>query len=204
MFVHIGTYKVEVNHPIKLALTEIYGVGAGRAERLHYLSYAHQQQCVKHASRRHRKYWMNFFKRRYHLGVTLKTFKRRNIKRLKYIKCYRGLRHSLFLPVRGQRTHSNRRTSRYLGSGTWQYVPTMPISKLKKVSKYVRHKPGLVERSNEVYQKLLERNFSVLQKNKRYLKQLARRGGLAQFAKLAKQKGVKSKAPVKAVPSKKK
>jgi len=33
-----------------------------------------------------------------------------NIQRLKDIKCYRGHRHVVGLPVRGQRTHSNART----------------------------------------------------------------------------------------------
>lgn len=35
-----------------------------------------------------------------------------NIKRLKDIKCYRGLRHTKVLPVRGQRTKTNSRTRR--------------------------------------------------------------------------------------------
>lgn len=35
-----------------------------------------------------------------------------NIKRLKDIKCYRGIRHSRSLPVRGQRTKTNSRTRR--------------------------------------------------------------------------------------------
>lgn len=35
-----------------------------------------------------------------------------NIKRLKEIKCYRGLRHGKNLPVRGQRTKTNNRTVR--------------------------------------------------------------------------------------------
>ena len=34
----------------------------------------------------------------------------REIKRLKDIRCYRGLRHKLGLPVRGQRTRHNART----------------------------------------------------------------------------------------------
>ena len=34
----------------------------------------------------------------------------RNIKRLKDIRCYRGLRHKLGLPVRGQRTRHNAHT----------------------------------------------------------------------------------------------
>ncbi|MEN2494842.1 MAG: 30S ribosomal protein S13 [Hyphomicrobiaceae bacterium hypho_1] len=33
-----------------------------------------------------------------------------NIKRLKDLGCYRGLRHRRSLPVRGQRTHTNART----------------------------------------------------------------------------------------------
>jgi len=35
-----------------------------------------------------------------------------NIKRLKDIKCYRGVRHVRVLPVRGQRTKTNSRTRR--------------------------------------------------------------------------------------------
>jgi len=35
-----------------------------------------------------------------------------NIKRLKDIKCYRGVRHTRSLPVRGQRTKTNSRTRR--------------------------------------------------------------------------------------------
>ncbi|MBN1619025.1 30S ribosomal protein S13 [Candidatus Dojkabacteria bacterium] len=34
----------------------------------------------------------------------------RNIKRLKEIRCYRGIRHKLGLPVRGQRTRHNAHT----------------------------------------------------------------------------------------------
>ncbi len=35
-----------------------------------------------------------------------------NVKRLKQINCYRGLRHKMRLPVKGQRTRSNARTKR--------------------------------------------------------------------------------------------
>lgn len=37
-----------------------------------------------------------------------------NIKRLKEIKCYRGMRHNLGLPVRGQNTRKNARTAKKL------------------------------------------------------------------------------------------
>lgn len=42
-----------------------------------------------------------------------------NIKRLKDIKCYRGIRHARSLPTRGQRTKTNSRTTRpYRGRKT--------------------------------------------------------------------------------------
>lgn len=42
----------------------------------------------------------------------LKKKKQEDIKRLKKIKTYKGVRHSLGLPVRGQRTCSNARTQK--------------------------------------------------------------------------------------------
>ena len=52
-----------------------------------------------------------------------------NIKRLKQIKCYRGLRHDANLPVRGQRTRSNARTKR----GKRQTVGAMRKEMLQKL-----------------------------------------------------------------------
>ena len=46
-------------------------------------------------------------------GLKQKTF--RNIKRLKDVRCYRGIRHKLGLPVRGQRTKCNARTRKGKG-----------------------------------------------------------------------------------------
>lgn len=184
----IGLTDVKAQALVHYGFKTLYGVGSGRASRYHFKYGAHCNQRLSHTTRQQRKAWVRQFKHFYCLGPLLKMLKRGNTKRLKYIKCYRGVRHASYLPVRGQRTHSNRRTSRYLSSGTWQYVPALPGAKLKKVSKYVRHKPGLVEQSNSIYQKLLQRSFASLQKNKRYYNQLARHGKLAQFAKLAKQK----------------
>lgn len=185
--IYMGTYKINIKKPITVALPNIYGVGYSRANLLRRVKGAHPLQMLRHTSKLQRKAWINRFKKAFLLGAALKQLKRINIKRLKHIKCNRGLRHSWFLPTRGQRTHSNHRTSRYLMSGTWQCVPTGPAVKFKKVSKYVRRKKFLIEASNAAYRKLLQRNFSVLQKNKRYFKQLTRQGKLAQFAKLAKQ-----------------
>lgn len=49
---------------------------------------------------------------RYKVEGDLRREIQENIKRLKRIGCYRGLRHIKNLPVRGQRTRSNARTKR--------------------------------------------------------------------------------------------
>ena len=46
------------------------------------------------------------------LSVDLTFTKDNDLKRLKKIKCYRGMRHAFGLPVRGQRTKSNFRKSK--------------------------------------------------------------------------------------------
>ena len=50
-------------------------------------------------------------------GTDLDLRKEFDIKRLKKIKSYRGIRHSAGLPLRGQRTRSNFRKNRAKGSG---------------------------------------------------------------------------------------
>jgi len=51
------------------------------------------------------------------LGANLELKTEFDIKRLRKIKSYRGLRHALNLPLRGQRTKSNFRRNRRKGAG---------------------------------------------------------------------------------------
>lgn len=53
-----------------------------------------------------RKYWDNS------IGVNLKKLRKYNLRHLIQNRSYRGLRHRLNLPVRGQRTHTNARTQK--------------------------------------------------------------------------------------------
>ncbi len=48
--------------------------------------------------------------RNYQVEGQLRRMVQSNIARLKDIKCYRGIRHRVHLPVRGQRTQTNART----------------------------------------------------------------------------------------------
>jgi small subunit ribosomal protein S13 len=51
------------------------------------------------------------------VGIDLELQKEFDIKRLKQINSYRGYRHAVGLPLRGQRTKSNFRTNRRKGAG---------------------------------------------------------------------------------------
>lgn len=63
-------------------------------------------------------------KDRHLIGTDLELKKDFDIKRLKKIRGYRGLRHAANLPVRGQRTRSHFRRARKKGSGIKKKVVT--------------------------------------------------------------------------------
>ena len=54
-------------------------------------------------------HWL-FLDQKYTVEGDLRRNVSQNIKRLKDLGCYRGLRHRRQLPTRGQRTHTNART----------------------------------------------------------------------------------------------
>ncbi len=54
----------------------------------------------------------DFIEKKYRVEGELRHAVKMNVKRLKEISCYRGIRHQKGLPVRGQRTKTNTRTIR--------------------------------------------------------------------------------------------
>ncbi|RMI17176.1 MAG: 30S ribosomal protein S13 [Calditrichaeota bacterium] len=98
------------NKPVSIALTYIYGIGRATALKIC------QDTGVDPLTRVHelkdeevRKIRENI-QQNYKVEGALKAEVNMNIKRLIDINCYRGIRHKLGLPVRGQRTHTNART----------------------------------------------------------------------------------------------
>jgi small subunit ribosomal protein S13 len=65
-------------------------------------------------------------------GTTLELRKDFDIKRLKYIRSYRGLRHTVGLPLRGQRTKAHFRKNRKKGSGIKSKVKKPETGGMKK------------------------------------------------------------------------
>jgi len=108
------------NKRIEYALTAIYGVGLSRSQKI--LSEAKisfdkkSDDLTENEENAIRRLVEN-----YKIEGELKREKSANIKRLKDIKSYRGMRHQRGLPSRGQRTKTNARTLRgkkkTMGSG---------------------------------------------------------------------------------------
>ncbi len=101
------------NKSIWIGLTTIYGIGRERSETLLTKVGVDMMKKVKDLNDDDEKKISDELKE-YVLENDLKREVMSNIKRLKEIKCYRGMRHNLGLPVRGQITRKNARTAKKL------------------------------------------------------------------------------------------
>ena len=98
---------------IWIALTNIYGIGRERSKKILAALNIEIMKKIKDISEEEQKMISDELKK-YVLENDLKREVAAAIKRLKEIKCYRGMRHNLGLPVRGQLTRKNARTAKKL------------------------------------------------------------------------------------------
>ncbi|MFA5925496.1 MAG: 30S ribosomal protein S13 [Parcubacteria group bacterium] len=97
---------------IVIALTYIYGIGLSRSNQILSALKLDQNIRTKDLSESIVNNLKDYIEKNFTIEGELKHQKQMNIKRLKDIGCYRGIRHSKGLPVRGQRTKTNTRTVR--------------------------------------------------------------------------------------------
>ena len=94
------------NKRVEVGLTYIFGVGPTTAKKLLTITNISPDTRISELSEAEVQRLSNQVKTIIVEGdLRQKLF--RDIKRLKDIKCYRGIRHKVGLPVRGQRTRSN-------------------------------------------------------------------------------------------------
>lgn len=98
---------------IWIALTAIYWVGRSRSKKMLESVWVPFMKKVKDITEAEQKKIVDELKK-YVLESDLKREIASAIKRLKEIKCYRWIRHSVWLPVRGQCTRKNARTAKKL------------------------------------------------------------------------------------------
>jgi len=95
---------------VEVALTYIYGIGDSRALEIIEATGVDPDRRVHELDDDDITKLRRQIEDNYKVEGALRTEHTMNIKRLKDIGCYRGLRHRRGLPVRGQRTSTNART----------------------------------------------------------------------------------------------
>ncbi|HIC96085.1 TPA: 30S ribosomal protein S13 [Candidatus Bipolaricaulota bacterium] len=98
------------NKRIEIALTYIYGIGRSSAQRILAATGVSPDKRVRELTEDEIAELRKEIEGNYIVEGDLRRRVRADIQRLKDINCYRGLRHKVGLPVRGQRTRSNART----------------------------------------------------------------------------------------------
>lgn len=107
--VRISGVVLSFKKHIVIALTSIYGIGIVRARYI--CKKTEISECLK-VSDLNEAQIINIQNvvNEFEVEGDLRKRISINIKRLKDIKCYRGMRHRVSLPVRGQRTRTNAKT----------------------------------------------------------------------------------------------
>lgn len=97
---------------IEIALTYIFGIGLSRAQDILSATGVDPDTRVKDLADEDVAKLRSYIEDTYRVEGDLRRWEAMNIKRLGDIGTYRGRRHRMGLPVRGQRTRTNARTRR--------------------------------------------------------------------------------------------
>jgi len=97
---------------IEIALTYIYGIGYTRAREILAQTRISPDTRVKDLQDSEVATLRDTIENNYQVEGDLRRWETMNVKRLMDIGCYRGRRHRMGLPVRGQRTRTNARSRR--------------------------------------------------------------------------------------------
>jgi len=103
---------VEISNDKKLwvSLMDIYGIGESKAKEIVESTKLDGDKLVKDLTDSELNVIRGYIEKNVEVEGELRQNIFRNIKRLKDIRSYRGIRHKLGLPVRGQRTRHNAHT----------------------------------------------------------------------------------------------
>ena len=111
----IAGINIPIQKHIGIALTSIYGVGRKRAQEICKAANVDAAAKVRDLSESQLESIRAVITNteEYVVEGDLRREESMNIKRLKDLGCYRGIRHRRGLPLRGQRTRTNARTRKH-------------------------------------------------------------------------------------------
>ena len=110
MAIRIGGVDLPQNKRGEIALTYIFGIGRSSAAKILEKAGVDKDIKVKDWNDEQAGKIRSIIAAEYKVEGDLRSEIQLNIKRLMDIGCYRGIRHRLGLPVRGQSTKNNART----------------------------------------------------------------------------------------------
>lgn len=94
----------------EISLTYIYGIGRSTAQEILQLAGIDLSMKVEEWNDEQLTTVRNIINEHHKVEGSLRSETQMNIKRLMDIGCYRGIRHRIGLPLRGQKTKNNART----------------------------------------------------------------------------------------------
>jgi len=100
------------NKRIEIALTYIYGIGISRSKEIILATGINSNTKITELNDEEVVKLRLILDSEYEIEGDLRRIESMNIKRLMEINSYRGKRHRIGLPLRGQRTRTNARTRR--------------------------------------------------------------------------------------------
>ena len=110
--VRISGVNIQDNKQVAYSLTAIFGIGLSTSKKILRRCKIDEKKKVSELSDADVEIIRGVLGSDYRVEGDLKMQISQNIKRLKEISSYRGIRHMKGLPVRGQRTKTNARTKR--------------------------------------------------------------------------------------------
>lgn len=110
--VRIAGINIPNEKRIEAALPYIYGVGLSMSKKILAATNVNPDKRTKDLTEAETNRIREYIEKNFKVEGELRQQVLLNIKRLKEISAYRGLRHIRGLPVRGQRTKTNSRTRR--------------------------------------------------------------------------------------------
>jgi len=108
----IAGVNIPEEKQIRISLTYIYGIGDSLSNEILKKTDVDPQKKASELDKEELNKIKEVIEEDYKVEGELKREKMMNIKRLKEIDCWKGIRHKEGLPVRGQTTRTNSRTVR--------------------------------------------------------------------------------------------
>ena len=106
----IAGVEIPDNKRVEISLTYIFGIGRSKSQKILEQAKVDKNKRVKELKAEELNTIRMIIEKEEKVEGDLRKEIQMSIKRLMEINCYRGLRHRMGLPVRGQRTKTNART----------------------------------------------------------------------------------------------